>query len=400
MRIRLRTTLIGALVVGVSAALLLVSRSPGAGAQATASIRLAHMVPGAPAVDVYVNGQRAFGGLAFKQATEYAAVPAGQPNIRMARAGDPQAVVAEAMLSVQGGRQYTAIATLVSGQIVPLVLTDDNTPPAAGNAHVRFVHASPDAPAVDIAARGGGVLFSNVSYRNVGQYRAVPTGTYTLEVRPAGQSTVALTVPNVELKDGQVLTIIGAGQLADNSFSAVPVLYTAAGATETAAPGGAPRSGVGQIADQAFSSTSWLILAAFAALAGAAVLTILRPRVIAAADSNRISARLSTAVRSGPATNTVAPFAIAPADMASSQPADLSQTIRASVEEALCRLALSHSAAPLPADFVPPLPPDRPLTAATNRSAGLAETIAVALGRWASGSGGRPARGRRGGERR
>lgn len=394
MRNRIRAGAAGVVALSLLLAGVFGLQPTGAGAQATASVRLAHMVPGAPAVDVYVNGQRAFDGLAFKGTTEYASVPAGQPNIRMARDGDPQAVLAEVQLNVQGGRQYTAIATLVSGMIAPLVLTDDNTPPPAGNANVRFVHASPDAPAVDIAARGGPVLFSNISYRNTGQYRAVPAGTYTLDVRPAGQTTVALSVPNVEPRDGQILTIIGAGQLADNSFAAVPVLYTTAGAAQTAPPGGIPRSGVGQFADPAFTSSSWLILAAIAALAGAAVLIILRPRMVAAADSARLDTRMSTALGGRTAATTAlqvapsiaevkaVPTAFTQTRVAIIQPSELSHTIQASVEEALRRIAAAQSVAEAPKDYIPKPLSQRALTVAPGVAPNLAEEIAFAIRRW------------------
>jgi hypothetical protein len=96
--------------------------------------------------------------------------------------------------------------------IEPLVLIDNNSAPAAGKAHVRFVHASPDAPAVDIAvANGGPILFPNVSFKGVGDYLPVDAGTYDLEARLAGTDTVALSVPGVALADGTVYTIFAMG---------------------------------------------------------------------------------------------------------------------------------------------------------------------------------------------
>jgi hypothetical protein len=92
-----------------------------------------------------------------------------------------------------------------------LVLVDNNSAPAAGKAHVRFVHASPDAPAVDIAVTGGPVLFANVPFKGVGDYLPVDAGTYDLEARLAGTDTVALSVPGVTLEAGTVYTIFAMG---------------------------------------------------------------------------------------------------------------------------------------------------------------------------------------------
>jgi hypothetical protein len=102
-----------------------------------------------------------------------------------------------------------AINTLSA--IEPLVLVDDNTV-ASGESRVRFVHASPNAPAVDIALAGGGaVLFNNIEFRGVGDYITLPAGTFDLEVRVAGTSNVVLDIPGVELAPNSVYTAWATG---------------------------------------------------------------------------------------------------------------------------------------------------------------------------------------------
>lgn len=250
MKTRRTTT---ALVVGLIIAGLLTA--PTAGAQTPAMVRVVHMSPGAPNVDVAVDGQRAFANLAFKAATEYAPVPAGRHNVRVTPANQAQPVVIDANLDLRASGQYTVVATGEGTAIQSLVLDDNNAPPA-GQAKVRFVHASPDAPAVDIAAQGGPVLFRNVAFRGVGDYADVPAGTYTIEVRPAGQQTAVLTVPNVGLSAGQNVTIFAAGKVADQTVAAVPVAYQSSA--------GMPRAGAAPAA--ATAPVAWL--AALAILVG------------------------------------------------------------------------------------------------------------------------------------
>lgn len=125
--------------------------------------------------------------------------------------GATEPVVIEADLSLASGADYTVVAVGTLENIEPLVLIDDNSLPAAGNAHVRFVHASPDAPAVDIAVKDGPVLFSNIAFKETGDYLPVNAGTYDLKVRLAGTDTVALDVPGVELKNGVVYTVFAMG---------------------------------------------------------------------------------------------------------------------------------------------------------------------------------------------
>lgn len=66
----------------------------------------------------------------------------------------------------------------------------------AQNGRIRVVHASPDAPAVDIYVNGGMVL-ENLPFREYSEYIAVPAGSYNVEIKVAGTSTLvkAVSVP-------------------------------------------------------------------------------------------------------------------------------------------------------------------------------------------------------------
>jgi len=177
-----------------------------------ARVRVVHASPDAPAVDVWVNDAiTAFSNAPFKGITDYAELDAGTYNVKVVPAGAMEPVVIEADLSLAADTDYTVVAVGQLAAIEPLVLVDNNSMPAAGKAHVRFVHASPDAPAVDIAVKDGPVLFSNVAFKGVGDYLPVDAGTYDLEVRLAGTDTVALSVPGVALADQTVYTIFAMG---------------------------------------------------------------------------------------------------------------------------------------------------------------------------------------------
>jgi hypothetical protein len=109
-----------------------------------------------------------------------------------------------------------------------LNVTDNLAAPAAGNAHVRFFHLSPNAPAVWVNLLRTGVTapvasFANRTYRAVStgsgttlvnffNFTPIAAGTYTVEVR-TGSATgpIALTVPNVALADGKIYTLFARG---------------------------------------------------------------------------------------------------------------------------------------------------------------------------------------------
>jgi LPXTG-motif cell wall-anchored protein len=178
----------------------------------TARVRVVHASPDAPAVDVWVEGSVAFSNAPFTGITDYAELPAGSYQVQVSPTGATQPIVIDATLDLAADTDYTVVAVGQLENIEPLVLVDNNSAPAAGKAHVRFVHASPDAPAVDIAvANGGPVLFANIPFKGTGDYLPVDPGTYDLEARLAGTDTIALSVPGVSLEDGTVYTIFAMG---------------------------------------------------------------------------------------------------------------------------------------------------------------------------------------------
>jgi hypothetical protein len=169
-------------------------------------VRVIHASPDAPAVDVLVDGKAAFTNAAFKGITPYAELAAGAHQVEVVPTGKTSPAVISANLNLDADKDYSVAAVGKLAEISPLVLTDNNAAPAPGKAHVRFVHASPDAPAVDIAVKGGPVIFSNIAFKGVGAYTPVAAGTYDLEVRPAGKTDVVLAIPGVKLEDGGVYT--------------------------------------------------------------------------------------------------------------------------------------------------------------------------------------------------
>jgi len=186
-----------------------------------ARVRVIHASPDAPAVDVWANGAPLFVNAPFKGITDWKNVPSGTYDIEVVPAGATNPVVIDATLRLSRFRDYTVIATGNLADIQPLVLVDRTMAPSRKFAGIRFVHASPDAPAVDIAVKGGPVLFKNVEFREHTRYRWVMPGKYDLEVRVAGTDTVALEVPGVMLKPSTQYTAIAVGQLSDSSLGAV-----------------------------------------------------------------------------------------------------------------------------------------------------------------------------------
>ncbi|MEN2982618.1 MAG: DUF4397 domain-containing protein [Thermus sp.] len=195
-----------------------------------AMVRVAHLSPDAPAVDVLVNGQRAITNLAFKEVTPYLALPAAKVRVQVVPAGQNSPVVIDAELDLREGVYYTVAATGFLAQIRAQVYTDALAGlfPRAGFARVRVVHTSPDAPAVDVAVKGGAVLFPNLPFPRASGYLVVPAGRYDLEVRVAGTNQVALNLPGVNLESGKTYTVFAVGSVRAGTLTVVAVVDAAA----------------------------------------------------------------------------------------------------------------------------------------------------------------------------
>ena len=89
-----------------------------------------------------------------------------------------------------------------------------------GMAMLRAVHASPDAPAVDVWAEGGAApLITNLAYGDASAYAEVTPGTYNIQLRAAGSTAsdpVAYETGDIAIDEDAVITAVAAGLLASS----------------------------------------------------------------------------------------------------------------------------------------------------------------------------------------
>ena len=252
--VRLRKAAAACLAAGMLFAFAGTSLAAG-----TANVRVLHASPDAPAVDVYLDDKivDALTDVPFGVISDYLKVPAGDHNVKVYATGTTSSPVIDAAVTVAAGKAYTVAASGAVADIKAQVLQDDPKP-VASTAKVRVVHFSADAPAVDIAAAGSAVdeaVVKNLAYPNATDYLALPGGTYDLEVRLAGETTVALALPNVKVQDGRAYSVFAVGSAASpavggNELRAVVAVDATAPAaatgtvpptdTVTSASGGSP----------------------------------------------------------------------------------------------------------------------------------------------------------------
>lgn len=177
---------------------------------ASARVLVIHASPDAPGVDLLVDNVVAGTNLTFPGNTGYLNVTSGTRNIKVNVTGTATSVINQ-NLPIAAGVNYTAIAADSVSRLTPLVLVDNLSAPAAGKAHVRLIHLSPNADSVDVAVQGGGVVFGNIGFKGYTQFTPLDAGTYDLEVRLAGTSTVVLSLPGIALQAGKIYTVFAKG---------------------------------------------------------------------------------------------------------------------------------------------------------------------------------------------
>lgn len=189
-----------------------------------ARVRVIHASPDAGKVDVVIAaGDTLFEGADYPDATDYKDLAAGSYNLEVKK--DDAVVLQAPDVAIEAGMVYELVAVgqvadkslqLISlsatAQIPCSTLIGVGT---ATDACVRVVHASPDAPAVDIFVDDTAVV-KNVAFGTASEYLNVPNGEHQIRVvptgQPADQSVIDLTK---DFKEGKPYLIAAVNRLDD-----------------------------------------------------------------------------------------------------------------------------------------------------------------------------------------
>jgi hypothetical protein len=229
--------------MGIPAAAAAFASSAATG---TGWIRLAHLSPNTPAVDVYLyafdnsTAEIVLHHVAYGTVSPYEPVAAGDYSVAMRAAGASATSqpVLSTSVTVAAGHAYTVAGVGPESGLRLQVLDDELTTPP-GQALVRVIQASLKEQVVTVSL-GSTVLASSLKFADVSPYQAVSPGTETVTVTSGGteaSESVTLPVDTVHT----LVVLDGAGgleidNLEDASGSGQPPL----GGVETGFGGTAP----------------------------------------------------------------------------------------------------------------------------------------------------------------
>jgi hypothetical protein len=193
-------------------------------------LRVVHAAPDAPAVDVYLTAPAAelaastpVATLSFKQALAPTEVTAGSYRVRVTATGNRNALVFDSgALALASGANLliAAIENTDTGTAPIQLLVHDGASTtrvynAGTPADLRVVHASPNAPAVDVVANNNfaAPLVQDLAFPQATGYLSVPPATYNVKVT-AANTTTAVIDANLALQPAVRHTVLAVNRLA------------------------------------------------------------------------------------------------------------------------------------------------------------------------------------------
>ncbi len=181
-----------------------------------ASFAVVHASPDAPSLNIFVNGASVVQNFEYGSDTGYYSALPGTYNVQMLSSLTSAALV-NGIVSFAPGKFYSLFAIDSSAKMKIAAVEDNFTVPSTDSVRVRFLHFSPNAPAVDLAAGGITVLATGRTFNDqeltpaYAQFITLAAGTYNLDVRLAGTTTSLLPLPNTVLEGGKVYTFYAKG---------------------------------------------------------------------------------------------------------------------------------------------------------------------------------------------
>ena len=234
-------------------------------ALASTTVRFVHAVPGAgPAtLSTVSDGQGVSSSpVSFGSAGTRLEVEAGTATLTLAPA-DGGDELAEAEEELADDTSYTVVALPEGDSGDPQLRVYEDETPEKGQARLRAIHAAPELGSPEFRA-GDRVVADRLDYGEATEYEDVPPATYDLSVTRSGGSGGALAEKRgVPLTAGTATTAVVLG----SGGEMTQILTLSDG---TAAPSGAPATGLGGLAGHD-GEPSRLLVALLFALAAAGV---------------------------------------------------------------------------------------------------------------------------------
>lgn len=176
-----------------------------------AYIRFLNANPMVGPVDIYVNGRKVVSGLQYQDFTEYMKVFQGYYRIAVFKAGMQDDPIAVTRLNVIRNRIYTIAVTGDMQNVNTEVIVDGRRTLNPDLSYMRFIHLSPNAPAVDVYVDDRLVL-KDLEFTEASRYLSLLPGDHNITFKKANTDEVLLVDPMATLKGGKAYSVYFVGE--------------------------------------------------------------------------------------------------------------------------------------------------------------------------------------------
>lgn len=175
------------------------------------AVSVVHASPNSPIFEFVIDNQRVE---RFSYGDVYIPYFVAYSGNRLARVYEQNSFdrpVHEFELKLVNGNYYSVYIAGKKDKLSSLIVEDDLTSPGE-KAKVRFIHLSPDAPALDFNISTDSTLASNKKYKEYTSFQEVTPGTYNITIKPHASASLNL-IYNEELKfeAGKIYTVWAKG---------------------------------------------------------------------------------------------------------------------------------------------------------------------------------------------
>ncbi len=168
--------------------------------------------PEGSALDIYADNSKInFNAFDYTDYTGYLRFFTGERTLRFTPFNAANTVAEETVVLVADSL-YSVFITGQLGDRQAMIVHDDIRAEDTDNALIRVLHASPDAPTINLVQTGTETsLFNNITYREITEFGEITPGQTSFDITNAANGEFITTVANVNFLSGRVYTLIVRG---------------------------------------------------------------------------------------------------------------------------------------------------------------------------------------------
>jgi hypothetical protein len=177
-----------------------------------AYVSLYNASPNSPDLDIVVDNRLInLYPLNYSDHTGYLRFFTGERNLKFSPYSANNVIV-DTVFTLEPNNAYSIFIADTYESAEALLMEDNTEAPAEGNAKIRFINLSPDAPEVNLSAEGEDESFFNdISFKESTEFKEVAAEEYDFQIMSTEQGQALLDVPDISLQPGWYYTFLVRG---------------------------------------------------------------------------------------------------------------------------------------------------------------------------------------------